>query len=108
MKKYSYAAHYEDVKHFLSTGGGSIKGSYTVAPSMEILMITYERWVNDKILMSLEAGKCPAFWWFHSDSIPEIDKEHALLYCLEKRIDVENKIREKFKIGEKYEKINYV
>lgn len=99
MKKYSYAAHYEDVEHFISTDGGMIRGSYSRAPSMEIQMIAYERWSNDKILISLEAGICPNYWWFFQASIPEIDKTHAVNYCLEKRIDIDDEIMRKYGLG---------
>lgn len=77
MKQYDYLSHLIDAKE-----GFNITDKF----------IVYDRWLNDRILMSLEDNQCPDYWWFFSDKINMSYKKLALKYCIDNNIRIPGNI----------------
>lgn len=78
MKQYDYLSHLTDAKETLNITDN---------------IIVYDRWLNDRILMSLEDNQCPGYWWFFNDKIHMSYKKRALKYCIDNNIRIPGNIR---------------
>lgn len=56
MKKYSLAEHLKDCSEHIKIPSG-FTDCYTMPSTTELLIVAYERWLNDRDLLSMEDKK---------------------------------------------------